>query len=61
MVLFVKEMVYLIPHYCVLGDLGVNKVSVGFLQQLALKNKYKTKVQLYLFGINGLIYAQKYP
>ena len=36
------------------GDLWVNKVSAGFLQQLDLKNKNKTWVQLYRFGINGL-------
>ena len=37
------------------GDLWINKFSVSFLQQLDHKNSYKTKVQLYLFGINGLI------
>ena len=36
------------------GDLWVNKVNISFLQQLDLKNKNKTKVQLYLLGINGL-------
>ena len=30
----------------------INKVSVGFLQQLDLKNKLE--VRLYLVGINGL-------
>ena len=34
------------------GNLCVNKVS--FLQQLNLKNKNKTLVQLYRLGINGL-------
>ena len=34
------------------GDWWVNKVSVGFLQQLDLKNK--TWVELYRFGINWL-------
>ena len=37
------------------GDLWVNKVSVSYEQQLDLKNKYKPQVQLYRFGINGLI------
>ena len=35
-------------------DLWVNKVNISFLQQLDLKNKNKTKVQLHLFGINGI-------
>ena len=39
-----------------LGDLWVSKVSVRFfLQQLDRKNKTKTWVKLYRFGINGLI------
>ena len=34
------------------GDLFVNKVSISFLQQLDLKNKNQTWVQLNQFGIN---------
>ena len=37
------------------GDLWIKKVSSSFLQQLDLKNI--TWVQLYRFGINGLIQA----
>ena len=49
-------MVHLIAHHSVLwGDLWVNKVSASLLQQLELKNKYKPLVQLYRFGVNGLI------
>ena len=36
------------------GDLLVNKVSVSFLQQMDIKNKNKSYVQLYRFVINGL-------
>ena len=39
------------------GDLWVSKVIVSFLQQLDLKNKYKPKVQLYRFGVNGLTHS----
>ena len=42
------------PTIVCFGNLWVNKVSVRFLQQLDLKNKNKTEVQLYRFGINGL-------
>ena len=35
------------------GDFRVNKISISFLQQLDLKNKNKTIVQLYRFGFNG--------
>ena len=41
------------------GDIWVNKVSISFLQQLDLKNKNKTKVQLHRFDINGLKWKQK--
>ena len=34
-------MVYLKSHYSVLWEVGVSKVSISFLQQLNLKNKYK--------------------
>ena len=52
-------MVYLNAHYNVpLGNLWVNKINISFLQQLDLKNKNETKVQLYLFGINGLTYLK---
>ena len=47
-------MVYFYAHYSVLWGLWVNKVSVRFLQQLDIKNKNKTWVQLYRFGIYGL-------
>ena len=44
-------MVYINAHYSVQwGFMGYI-----FLQQLDLKNKAKTYVQLYRFGINGLI------
>ena len=36
-------MVYLNAHYSVHWGLGVNKVSVRFLQQLNLKNKIKSR------------------
>ena len=39
-------MVYLNAHYSALGDLWVNKVNNIFLQQLYIKNKNKTKIQL---------------
>ena len=43
------------------GDLWVNKVSISFLKQLDRKNKNKTWVQLYRFGINGLIHLWLVP
>ena len=45
----------MLPIVCY-GDLCVNKARVSYLQQLDLKNKNKTLVQLYRFGITGLIY-----
>ena len=42
------------PSIVCLGDLWIKKISISFLQQLDLKNKNKTLVQLYRFGINGL-------
>ena len=54
-------MVYLNAHYSVLWGFMGYQVSVIFLQQLDLKNKYKTKVQLYLFGINRWKYFPPPP
>ena len=54
MVQFVKEMVVSILTIMFFGDLLVIKVTISFLQQLDLKNKNKTWVQLYRFGTNGL-------
>ena len=43
----------------------VNKVSMGFLQQLEPKKNKKTYIQLYRFGLNGLrrlklVYIEKF-
>ena len=46
-------MIHLNAHYRVHRDLWVNKVSVSFLKQINLK-KFKSYVQLYRFGVNGL-------
>ena len=37
------------------GDLWINEVCVYFYDDWTLKYKNKTKVQMYLFGTNGLI------
>ena len=39
------------------GDLWVNEVCIYFYDDYTLKTKYKTWVQRYLFGINGLTHS----